>query len=145
MVVTTDNGDSLDIHPRNKKLVGERLSRWALKNEYGKNIIVSGPLYTTYKVEGNKIRLSFNYADGLEAKDGPLQEFMIAGNDQQFIPAQAKIEGNTIVVWNDELKQPAAVRFAWRNFPHPNLFNKEGLPASPFKTDNWKQTTEGKN
>ncbi|WP_343303855.1 sialate O-acetylesterase [Chitinophaga niabensis] len=145
MVVTTDNGDSLDIHPRNKKLVGERLSRWALKYEYGKKVVVSGPLYAASKIEGNKIRISFDHADGLQAKDGPLQEFMIAGNDQQFVPAMAKIEGNTILVWHDGVQQPAAVRFAWRNFPHPNLFNKEGLPASPFKTDNWKQTTEGKN
>ena len=145
MVVTTDNGDSLDIHPRNKKLVGERLSRWALRNEYGKKVVVSGPLYTSSKIEGNKVRISFDHADGLQAKDGPLQEFMIAGSDQQFVPAEAKIEGNTILVWKEGLQQPAAVRFAWRNFPHPNLFNKEGLPASPFKTDNWKQTTEGKN
>jgi sialate O-acetylesterase len=145
IVVTTDNGDSLDIHPRNKKVVGERLSRWALKNEYGKDIIPSGPLYTNYKVEGNKMRIAFDHADRLAAQGGTLQEFMIAGNDQQFVPAQAQIEGKTVLVWSDAVQQPAAVRFAWRNFPHPNLFNKEGLPASPFKTDSWKQTTEGKN
>ncbi|MBC7889769.1 MAG: sialate O-acetylesterase [Ferruginibacter sp.] len=146
MAVTTDNGDSLDIHPRNKKLVGERLSLWALKNEYGKKtIVVSGPLYKSVKMESNKIRIAFDYADGLISKGGSLKEFTIAGNDQNFVPAQAIIEGNTIVVWSDVVANPAAVRFAWRNVPSPNLFNKAGLPASPFRTDDWKLTTEGKN
>lgn len=146
MAVTTDNGDSLNIHPRNKKLVGERLSLWALKNEYGKkDIIVSGPLYKSSKTEGDKIRINFDYADGMFSKEGSLKEFMIAGKDQKFVSAQAIIEGNTIVVWSDAVAQPAAVRFAWRNIPAPNLFNKADLPASPFRTDNWKLTTEGKN
>ena len=80
------------------------------------------------------------------AKDGmPLTEFTIAGADQQFVPAQAKIEGNEVVVWSDAVRDPVAVRFAWRNIPNPNLFNKAGLPASPFRTDNWKGQTEGKN
>ncbi len=146
MVVTTDNGDSLDIHPRNKKLVGERLALWPLKNDYGKNdLVASGPLYKSMKVEGNKIRISFDDADGLVAKDGELKEFTIAAADQNFVPAIAKIEGNTVVVWSDAIASPAAVRFAWKNVPFPNLYNKANLPASPFRTDNWKLTTEGKN
>jgi sialate O-acetylesterase len=146
MAVTTDNGDSLDIHPRNKELVGKRLSLWALRNEYGqKNIIVSGPLYKSMKIEDDKIRISFDFDKGLLAKDGELREFTIAGDDQNFVPANAKIEGNTIVVWNDAVKNPKAVRFAWRNIPRPNLYNDAGLPASPFRTDNWKLTTEGRN
>ncbi|MEP6746757.1 MAG: sialate O-acetylesterase [Bacteroidota bacterium] len=146
MVVTTDNGDSLNIHPRNKKLVGERLSLWALKNEYGKkDIVVSGPLYKSMKATGNKIALRFDYADGLQAKDGDLKEFTIAGADENFVPAKATIEGNTIIVWSDTVAKPVAVRFAWRNVPHPNLYNKSDLPASPFRTDNWKLITEGKN
>jgi len=146
MAVTTDNGDSLDIHPRNKELVGKRLSLWALRNEYGKkDIIVSGPLYKTMKVEGDKIRISFDFDKGLIAKDGDLKEFTIAGDNQQFVPANAKIEGNTVVVWSDAIKNPKAVRFAWKNVPHPNLYNGAGLPASPFRTDDWKLTTEGKN
>lgn len=143
MAVTTDNGDSLDIHPRNKELVGKRLSLWALKNEYGKkDLVVSGPLYKGLKVEGNKIRISFDYDKGLTAKDGALKEFTITGDDKVFVPAQATIEGTTIVVWNDNVKNPKAVRFAWRNIPHPNLYNGAGLPASPFRTDDWKLATE---
>lgn len=146
MAVTTDNGDSLDIHPRNKELVGKRLSLWALRNEYGKkDIVVSGPLYKSMKVEGNKIRISFDFDKGLTAKDGELQEFTIAGDDQIFVPAQAKIEGNTIVVWSDAVQDPKAVRFAWRNIPKPNLYNAAVLPASPFRTDSWTLTTQGKN
>lgn len=146
MAVTTDNGDSLDIHPRNKKLVGERLSRWALKNDYGqKDLVASGPLYKSMKIEGNKIRISFDDAAGLMAKDGDLKEFTIAGADENFVPAKATIEGNSIVVWSDAVANPAAVRFAWKNVPFPNLYNAAGLPASPFRTDNWKLATEGKN
>ena len=146
MAVTTDNGDSLDIHPRNKELVGKRLSLWALRNEYGKkDIVVSGPLYKSMKTEGNKIRVSFDFDKGLMARDGELTEFTIAGDDQKFVPAQAKIEGSTIVVWNEAVKDPKAVRFAWKNIPRPNLYNGAGLPASPFRTDSWKLTTEGKN
>lgn len=147
MVVTTDNGDSLDIHPRNKKLVGDRLSLWALHNEYGKkDIVTSGPLYQSMKTDGNKIRIRFDFVDGgLIAKDGELKEFTIAGNDQNFTPAKAIIEGNEIVVWSEQINKPSAVRFAWKNVPHPNLYNKAGLPASPFRTDSWKLTTQGKN
>ena len=146
MAVTTDNGDSLDIHPRNKELVGKRLSLWALRNEYGKkDIIVSGPLYKSMKIEADKLRISFDFDKGLMAKDGELKEFTIAGDDQNFVPAQAVIESNKIVVWSDAVKNPKAVRFAWKNIPKPNLFNRAGLPASPFRTDEWKLTTEGKN
>jgi len=146
MAVTTDNGDSLDIHPRNKELVGKRLSLWALRNEYGKkDIVISGPLYKGMKAEGGKIRVSFDYAEGLAAENGELKEFTIAGEDQKFFPAHAKIEGSTVVVWSEEVKEPKAVRFAWRNIPKPNLYNSAGLPASPFRTDNWRLITQDKN
>lgn len=148
IVVTTDNGDSLNIHPQNKKLVGERLGLWALHDLYGKkNIVYSGPIYKSMKVEDNKIRIQFDFVDGgLTAKNNaPLNEFTIAGADQQFVPAQAKIEGNEVVVWSENVPHPVAVRFAWHNVPNPNLFNKAGLPASPFRTDYWKGITEGKN
>jgi sialate O-acetylesterase len=146
MVVTTDNGDSLDIHPRNKKLVGERLSLWALKNDYGKkDIVASGPLYKSMKTEGDKIRIRFDDANGLQAKDGDLKEFTIAGADGNFVAAKAIIENNTVVVWSDAVQKPVAVRFAWLNVPFPNLYNKAALPASPFRTDSWKVPTEGKN
>jgi sialate O-acetylesterase len=146
MAVTTDNGDSLDIHPRNKEVVGKRLSLWALKNQYGKkDIVVSGPLYKSMKVEGNTIRVLFDFDKGLTAKGDELTEFTIAGADQQFVPAKAKIEGNTVVVWSEAVKAPAAVRFAWRHIPAPNLYNGAGLPASPFRTDSWKLITQDKN
>ena len=147
MAVTTDNGDSMDIHPRNKKLVGERLSLWALHNEYGKkDIVYSGPLYKSMKVDGNKIRIRFDFVDGgLMAKDGDLKEFTIAGEDENFVMAKAIIDGNEIVVWSDGINNPKAVRFAWKSVPHPNLFNNAGLPASPFRTDTWKLTTQGNN
>lgn len=147
MVVTTDNGDSLDIHPRNKKLVGERLSLWALHHNYGKPVAYSGPLYKSMKVAGNKIRIQFDHVEGgLVAKgNAALQEFTIAGSDEQFVPAKAVIEGNEVVVWSEAVDKPVAVRFAWRNIPAPNLYNKALLPASPFRTDHWKGATEGKN
>jgi len=141
MAVTTDNGDSLNIHPRNKQLVGERLSLWALHNDYGKNdLVYSGPLYKSMRVNGDKIRLGFDFVDGgLLAKDGqPLREFTIAGADQHFVPASAVIEGDEVVVSAEGIERPAAVRFAWRNIPEPNFYNKAGLPASPFRTDQWK-------
>lgn len=146
MAVTIDNGDSLDIHPRNKKLVGDRLSLWALHNEYGnKALLVSGPLYKSANVQGNKIKVFFNFVGGgLLAKDGELKEFTIAGDDQKFVPAKAEIQGDGILVWSDEVAKPKAVRFAWKNVPHPNLYNKAGLPASPFRTDEWMLTTQGK-
>jgi sialate O-acetylesterase len=141
IAVTTDNGDSLDIHPRNKKLVGERLSLWALHNEYGKkDVVYSGPLYKSMKVDGNKIRVRFDFVDGgLTAKGGQtLNEFTIAGDDQKWVPAKAVIEGDEVVVSSEQVSKPAAVRFAWRNIPNPNFYNKAGLPASPFRTDDWK-------
>ena len=147
MAVTTDNGDSLNIHPRNKKLVGERLARWPLYFEYGnRKMVFSGPLYKSSKVAGNKIIVQFDYTgSGLVAKDGDLKEFVIAAQDSNFVPAKAVIEGNTVVVWSEQVVNPSAVRFAWKNVPSPNLYNKEGLPASPFRTDTRKLTTEGKN
>ena len=97
------------------------------------------------KVEGDKIRITFEFGEGLMTKDvDVLKEFTIAGTDRQFIPAQAIIDGNTIVVSAAAIKQPVAVRFAWRNFMRPNLYNRAGLPASPFRTDDWPGETFGK-
>lgn len=141
MVVTTDAGDSLDIHPRNKTIVGERLAAWALAKQYGrKETVYSGPLYKSMQVQEEKIIINFEHTGtGLVAKDGPLKEFMIAGADRQFVPAQAVIEGNTVTVTSSLVHEPVAVRFAWKRFPRPNLFNGAGFPASPFRTDDWEQ------
>lgn len=147
MAVITDAGDSLDIHPRNKEVVGNRLALWALAKNYGKKAITfSGPSYRSMKIENNKIILHFDFTNsGLMAKDGELKEFTIAGTDQQFVPAHAIIQGDTVVVWSDEINKPVAVRFAWKNFMHPNLYNGAGLPASPFRTDDWRGETFDKN
>ncbi|SFG81850.1 sialate O-acetylesterase [Pedobacter insulae] len=137
MVVITDVGDSLDIHPRNKETVGKRLALWPMAKLYHRQKAFSGPLYKSKKVEGNKIRIWFDFGEGLLAKDGDLREFEIAGADKQFVPAKAIIEGNTVVIQCNSITKPVAVRFAWKNFSRPNLFNFANLPASPFRTDNW--------
>jgi sialate O-acetylesterase len=146
MVVTTDVGDAKDIHPRDKKTVGERLARWALHYQYGnKKLETSGPIYKSMQIKGDKIVLRFDHAEGLAFQGGAPKEFMIASKDEKFVPAKTIIEGNTIEVWSEEVAKPVAVRFAWKNVPVPNLFNKAGLPASPFRTDNWLVETQDKN
>jgi len=147
MAVITDAGDSADIHPRNKEIVGKRLSLWALANDYGqKNLLFSGPVFKSMTKEGDRIRLTFDFAkDGLVAKESVLTEFTIAGADKKFVPAKAVIEGNTIVVWSEDIREPVAVRFGWKNVPRAELYNKAGLPASPFRTDEWPAETVGKN
>ena len=140
MAVTTDVGNLKDIHPRNKQEVGRRLALWALAKTYGReDVTYSGPRYKSMAVEGNKIRLSFDYVgSGLMARDEkPLTWFEIAGEDKQFVEAQAMIDGDTIVVSSDAIANPVAVRFGWHQSAEPNLVNKEGLPASPFRTHTW--------
>ena len=145
MAVTVDIGEWNDIHPSDKKDVGYRLALAAEKVAYGeKNIVYSGPIYKYMKIKGNKIILSFeNKGSGLVAKNGGktasaagrLKCFEICGNDDEFYPAEAEIVKNTVVVWSDKIKDPVAARYAWANNPEgANLYNKEGLPASPFRT-----------
>lgn len=138
MAVTVDIGNITDIHPRNKQDVGKRLALWALAKTYGREgLVYSGPLYKSMQIEGDKIRISFDHVgSGLASRDGqPLTWFTIAGKDGEFVEAQAKVDGHDVVVWSDELKNPTAVRFGWHQEAEPNLMNKEGLPASPFRTD----------
>ena len=139
MAITIDIGEWNDIHPWNKHDVGERLALVAQKLVYGENIVHSGPLYQSAKVDGNKITVSFtSIGSGLTIKDSDeLSEFAIAGADKKFVWAKAKIEGDKVIVWSDEIPNPMYVRYAWADSPpYPNLYNKEGLPASPFRTDN---------
>jgi sialate O-acetylesterase len=147
MAVTTDIGESHDIHPRNKQDVGKRLAAIALHEDYNKDIEFSGPVYKSMKVEGNKIIINFDHiGKGLEAKDkyGYLKGFAIAGEDQKFKYAKAHIQGDHVVVYSDQVSSPVAVRYSWENDPaESNLFNKDGFPAGPFRTDNWKGITEG--
>lgn len=138
MAVAIDLGEWNDIHPLNKKDVGERLALGAFKIAYGEDIVYSGPIYDSYKKEGNKFILSFkNVGGGLISKDGEvLRRFEITGKDGEFMWANAKIEGDKVIVWNDEIKNPVQVRYAWADNPRgANLYNKEGLPASPFQTE----------
>ncbi len=152
MAVTIDIGDDRDIHPKNKQDVGKRLALWALTHDYGvKDLVYSGPLYKEMKVEGDKIRIHFDHTgsglmvgrkEGLqpttEVKDGKLAQFAIAGADRKWYWADAVIDGDTVVVSSPEVKNPVAVRYAFRHNPKGcNLYNREGLPASPFRTDNW--------
>ncbi|HRU04399.1 MAG TPA: sialate O-acetylesterase [Candidatus Brocadiia bacterium] len=136
MAVTLGLGEEKDIHPKNKQPVGERLALAARAVAYGEKIVSCGPLYKSVKFEGGKARISFDcVGGGLVAKDGELKGFAVAGKDGKFAAAQAKIDGADVVVWSDEVKEPAAVRYAWANNPVWSLMNKEGLPASPFRTD----------
>ena len=140
MVVAIDIGEWNDIHPLDKKDVGYRFALAAEKLAYGDNIVYSGPIYKSMKIDGNKIILSFTHTgSGLIAKgDNKLKYFAIAGNNKKFVWANAKIENNKVVVWNDKVKNPVAVRYAWADNPDgANLYNKEGLPASPFRTDDF--------
>jgi sialate O-acetylesterase len=145
MAVTVDIGQEKDIHPKNKQDVGKRLALWALAKNYGqKDIAYSGPIYKSMKVEGQKVRLSFDHVHGgLSAREGLLSDFIIAGDDRKFVPAQAVIDTDTIVVSSDQVTKPVAVRYGWTNWVMGTLFNKEGLPASSFRTDDWNDNTDG--
>ncbi len=141
MAVAIDIGEWNDIHPLNKKDVGHRLAQAAFKVAYNENEIPGGPIMESYKVEGDSIIISFkNVGEGLITKNGqPLKEFAIAGPDKNFVWANAKIAGNKVIVSSSKVKNPVAVRYAWADNPdEANLYNKEGFPASPFRTDNWK-------
>ncbi len=138
MAVTTDIGEWNDIHPLNKEDVGKRLALAAQKLAYGEDVVYSGPIYQSMKTDGNKITITFtNTGGGLVVKgDGELKHFAIADPDKKFLWAKAKIEDDKIIVWNDEVTNPVAVRYAWADNPEgANLYNKDGLPASPFRTD----------
>ena len=139
MAVAIDLGEWNDIHPDNKKDVGERLALIAKKLTYGEsNIVYSGPVYQSAEISSNKITISFsNTGSGLITNDGEaLSEFAIAGADKKFVWAKAKIEGDKVIVWSDGLTTPLYVRYAWAdNTVNPNFYNREGLPASPFRTD----------
>ncbi|HEY0981051.1 sialate O-acetylesterase [Schlesneria sp.] len=138
MAVTIDVGEPRDIHPRNKQVVGKRLALAALQVAYGQDIVASGPRYKSMKVMESTIELEFqDIGDGLVAQGGDLRGFAIAGADKKFVWATARIEGNVVRVSSSEVPAPVAVRYAWGDNPDGNLFNGAGLPASPFRTDDW--------
>jgi sialate O-acetylesterase len=151
MAVTIDVGEAGDVHAKNKQDVGKRLAAWALAKDYGMSIVYSGPLYKEFKVEGNKIRISFDHVCGglifgkkaglspvKETPDEKLKWIAIAGDDKKWYWADAVIDGGTALVSSEKVQKPAAVRYAYAMNPDgANLYNKEGFPASPFRTDNW--------
>ncbi|MHC4874688.1 MAG: sialate O-acetylesterase [Planctomycetota bacterium] len=151
MAVTIDVGEARDIHPKNKQDVGKRLAALALANLYGKDVLASGPLYKDYKVEENKIRISFNFAKGglvagtkeglkpvVEVKDSEIKWFAVAGSDKKWHWGEAQIDGETVLVSSEKVAAPIAVRYAYTANPEgAKLYNKAGIPASPFRTDSW--------
>jgi len=139
MAITIDIGEEKDIHPKNKQDVGRRLAAWALGTVYGQKVATSGPLPAGHQVRGSEVLLSFKHTDGgLVAKGGELKGFVVAGEDKQWKSARARIEGDKVIVSSADVKQPVAARYAWENWPTCNLYNGAGLPASPFRTDDWK-------
>ncbi|HEX8502024.1 MAG TPA: sialate O-acetylesterase [Pyrinomonadaceae bacterium] len=137
LAVTIDIGDAKDIHPKNKQDVGERLALAALAKVYGRKVEYSGPAYRGMKVEGDRVRLAFEHADGLVFKGGAPKGFAVAGGDGRFVWAEAAIQGGDVLVWSPRVKRPAAVRYGWADNPDCNLYNRAGLPASPFRTDDF--------
>ena len=139
MAITIDVGEANDIHPKNKQAVGKRLALWALGTTYGQELVYSGPLYKSMSAQDGKIAIKFEHAGkGLKAAGDKLKGFAIAGADRKFVFAEAQVAGpDTIVVSSGEIAQPAAVRYAWASNPDANLVNSAGLPASPFRTDEW--------
>jgi sialate O-acetylesterase len=135
--VIIDLGEADDIHPRNKQDVGERLARAARKVAYGEDLVHSGPTYRSYDVQDGRVIVSFDHVGGgLVARGGDLGGFAVAGPDGRFVWADARIEGDRVVVWSDEVSEPVTVRYAWGNNPEDaSLYNAEGLPADPFRTD----------
>ena len=141
MAIINDVGDAKDIHPRNKKDPGERLARWALVKDYGKEMVYSGPLFKTSVEKNGALRVTFDQSgSGLRSRDGgALKRFEIAGADKVWKWADARIDGtDSVIVSNADVKAPVAVRYAWAANPEgANLINSEGLPASVFRTDLW--------
>jgi len=147
MAVIHDIGERNDIHPRNKQDVGKRLALNAFKMVYGKDLVYRGPQFREMKKEGNAISVSFDHVgSGLVVKNekyGYLRGFEVAGNDRKFYPAKAEISGDKVVVWSDEVADPVAVRYGWADDNiEANLFNREGLPADSFRTDDWNTVTK---
>ncbi len=146
MAVITDVGDLFDIHPQNKEPVGQRLALAARAMVYGQKIEYSGPVYKEMTIDGEKAVLSFDHlGGGLAGRGGNnLNGFTICGDDKYFYPAKASVSGNTVVVSCEKVSKPIAVRYGWNNFPVCNLINRAGLPASPFRTDDFPLTTASK-
>ncbi len=145
IAVIMDTGEAKNVHPHNKAPLGERLTTLALAKAYGQNVEFSGPVFDSLKIDGDKAVVKFTHADGLMAKGGgSLKWFQVAGQDQKFHDATATVQGDSVIVSSPDVPSPVAVRYAWDNFPEgANLYNKEELPASPFRTDHWDYPIQG--
>jgi sialate O-acetylesterase len=142
LAVTIDAGEPKNLHPPRKKEVGERLALWALGTTYGQRIVYSGPLYKSMLVERSQLRIQFDlFGSSLVANGDVVKGFSIAGPDHKFHWAEARIDGDTVVVSSKDVPSPLSVRYDWANSPEGNLYNREGLPASPFRTDDWPSAT----
>jgi len=142
LAVTIDVGEAGNLHPPRKEEIGQRLALWALGTTYAQKLVYSGPLYANMRLEGNRIRINFTHAGtGLASRGEPPIGFTIAGDDRKFHYATAEIEGDSILVSSPDVRAPVAVRYAWADSPDCNLYNREGLPASPFRTDTWPAAT----
>ena len=141
MAVTIDIGEPRDIHPRNKQEVGRRLALTALKVAYGQDVVASGPIFKSMKIAGPQVELEFQSDDGLVVNGEVLEGFALASADRKFVWASGRIEGDRIIVSHPEIREPVAVRYAWSDNPKGNLVNRSGLPASPFRTDDWAGVT----
>lgn len=140
MAITLDLGEANDIHPKDKQGVGKRLAMWALAKVYNqKAVVASGPLPDGYEIVGEEIVLSFRFAAGLKANGEELKGFAIAGADQKWLAAKARIDGEEVIVWHPDVKQPKAVRYAWADNPDANVIN--GGTAGLAVQDRWKVTT----
>ena len=138
LAVTIDIGDAVDIHPKNKQDVGKRLALWAEAKVYGKKVVYSGPMFESMEVKDGKAILSFDHVGGgLVVKGDQLKGFAVAGEDRNFVWANARIDGKKVIVWSDQVAEPVAVRYAWADNPEANLYNEADLPAVPFRTDGW--------
>jgi sialate O-acetylesterase len=140
-VVAIDLGQAEELHPRNKQDIGARLALKAREVAYGQRVVSSGPTYRRHTVEGGDVTIELaNLGGGLvsRANGGTIPGFAIAGDDRRFVWANAKIEGDRVIAWSERVPNPVAVRYLWTNSPNaPALYNREGLPAAPFRTDTW--------
>ncbi|BDS08570.1 hypothetical protein NT6N_36100 [Oceaniferula spumae] len=146
MVVTIDVGHPTNVHPNKKQPVGDRLARLAMAGTYGKKVVPNGPIFQRHVVKKGQVFIDFKNKAGLKASDGDeIRGFEVAGSDKKFHPGTATVSGEYLVVQSDHVRSPAAVRYAWANDPDCNLVNAEGLPASPFRTDRWKDVSPSGN
>lgn len=139
MAVTIDVGDARDIHPKDKQSVGHRLGQWALADVYGMQMLSMGPIYSGSKINGNEVVIQFDFAEGLNANGGEVKGFAIAGEDKKFVAATARIEDGKVIVSSKDVSKPVSVRYAWAANPVISLYNAAKIPASPFRTDDWKE------